>query len=94
MGTDNGNGKMQGTELAVKWLFGIIASLIASGCVLWLTTVNASIARLNEKEAEHGTSIAEIRGQLPHLTKQLDRIENKLDQAINQRPQPQKETHP
>lgn len=67
---------------AVKWLFGIIATLITSGCVLWLTSVNASINDLQKTETDHGQKIADIQGQLPHVTKQLDRIEIKLDRLI------------
>lgn len=72
----------QSMDPAVKWLFGIIATLITSGCVLWLTSVNASINDLNKTEAVHGQKIAEIQGQMPHVTKQLDRIEVKLDRLI------------
>lgn len=78
MGQPNGGH----VDVATKWLMGILATLITSGCVLWLTATNASITRLDEKSTQHSADIAEIKGQLPHVTKQLDRIEGKLDRVI------------
>ncbi len=67
---------------ALKWVLGIIAALISSGCVLWLTNVNNSINELTKTGAAHGEKIAEIQGALPHVVKQLERIEHKIDRAI------------
>jgi hypothetical protein len=66
----------------VKWLMGVIASLISAGCVLWLTTTNAQITELSQREIQHGNEISEIKGQLPHVVQQLNRIEAKVDTVL------------
>ncbi len=72
-----------GPDPAVKWLFGIIGSLIATGCVLWLTSVNSSINDLSKASIIHAQDIAQVKVQLPHFDKQLDRIELKLDRLLD-----------